>query len=452
MENINEKIRKSLKYSVIDGAFYCAMVGFGESFFSAFAVFLKASNIQLGLIGSLPQTIGSLSQLYSNKLLKVLKSRQKLVCIGAFLQGLMYLPLMFVFYFGSFRVWYFIMFICLYWILGMILGPAWNSWIGDLVNEKEKGVYFGKRNKIAGFVSFVSFLIAGYILQRFSDGPKTQNMGFILIFFLALISRMLSTFFLLKKYDPEYKITNESQLSLIKFLKQARTDNFGLLTLYMCTLNFGVYIAAPFFTPYMLQDLSLNYKLFTIVSAVTIIIKFILMPVWGGVVDRYGTKKVLSVSGFLMPLIPLLWVFSYNLWYLIIIQAYSGFIWAGFEIAAFNCIFDTTTPQKRVIFIAYYNVLNGVAIFLGALAGGFIVKYNHMFWSKYYLVFIISFALRYAASLIFIPKLKEVRQVESISYGDLLFKVITTMPTKGIVYNLITYGRTHRSGTTNRKN
>jgi hypothetical protein len=52
-------IRKSLKYSVTDGGFHAAMLGCGESFFVAFAVFLKASNIQIGLLGSLPLLIGS---------------------------------------------------------------------------------------------------------------------------------------------------------------------------------------------------------------------------------------------------------------------------------------------------------------------------------------------------------------------------------------------------------
>ena len=58
--NTEEKVRKSLRYSITDGAFYSAMVGFGESFFSVFAVFMKASNLHPGLLGALPQTIGSI--------------------------------------------------------------------------------------------------------------------------------------------------------------------------------------------------------------------------------------------------------------------------------------------------------------------------------------------------------------------------------------------------------
>lgn len=53
MKMADDKIKKSLKCSILDGTFYSIMIGSGESFFFAFAVFLKANNIQLGLLGSL---------------------------------------------------------------------------------------------------------------------------------------------------------------------------------------------------------------------------------------------------------------------------------------------------------------------------------------------------------------------------------------------------------------
>ena len=74
------KVKKSLKYSIWDGSFASAMVGFGESFFSAFAIFLKASNFQISLLGSLPRAMGSFVQLYSSKLLKIFGTRKRFLC------------------------------------------------------------------------------------------------------------------------------------------------------------------------------------------------------------------------------------------------------------------------------------------------------------------------------------------------------------------------------------
>ena len=438
MENKNKKVKKSLNYSIIDGAFCSMMIGFGESFLSVFAIFLKASNMQLGLIGALPQTIGSLFQLSSTKLIQLFKSRKRLVYTGALLQALMYIPVALVFFFGTLRVIHLIIFLCLYWVFGTIANPAWNSWIGDLVNEKERGSYFGRRNKITGFLSFASFLAAGYILQIFSSSISMEYLGFALIFSLAMFSRILSFIYLMKAYEPKYTIAPESNFSFIDFIKQARFRNYGLFVIYLCFINFGVYVSAAFFTPYMLYDLKLSYGMFTIITATAMIMKFVMMPVWGTLSDKYGTKKVLTLSAFLMPVVPVLWTFSPKIWYLVLIEMYSGFVWAGFDISSFNFIFDSTSSKKRATCVAYYNVLNGIAILLGAVVGGLIVKYNNLFWSKYLLVFIISFMLRYIASLIFIPKIREVRVVEEISHKKLLLKAFTTMPTSGLIYNIIT--------------
>ncbi len=451
MTSNNDRIKKSLSYSVLDGTFSASMIGFGESFFAAFAVFLKANNIHLGLLSSLPLLLGSLAQMLSNHLIKRFKSRKTLVVSAALLQGLMYIPVALVYFFGTLRVEYLILFACFYWIFGMILGPAWNSWMGDLVDEKKRGAYFGMRGKITGSATFISYMIAGYILQKFSGDTMMQYAGFVTVFCLALSSRMISVAFLIKKHEPPYSTVKSAEFSLLQFIRQARFRNYGLFVLYLSVMNAAVYISAPFFTPYMLYDLEMDYMTFTIVNAAAIITKIFFVPVWGKSSDRFGTRKVLSLTGFLMPLTPLLWVISGDVYYLIAIQIYSGFIWAGFEIASFNFVFDTTTPQKRARGIAYYNVINGVAIFAGSLVGALAVRYNELFHSRYFLVFIISGIIRYVASFVFIPRLREVRQVEHIPYSDLLFKVISTMPTTGLVFGLIPFKKKPQESTAKRK-
>ncbi|MFH0875866.1 MAG: MFS transporter [archaeon] len=433
------KIKKSLRYSIFDGVFYSAMVGIGESFFSAFAVFLKATSFQLGLLGSLPQLLGALSQLFSNKILDFTKSRKKVVLIGAFLQGLMYLPIALVFFFGRFQVFHLVFFICLYWIFSSVISPAWNSWMGDLVPENSRGSYFGKRNKFAGFASFFAFLIGGFILQRIGKEIPDAYVGFALIFGAALAFRMISVIYLSKKYEPSFEMNKSQYFSFIEFIKKAGFNNYGMFVIYLSVFNFAVYIAAPFFSAYMLSDLKLSYLDFTIVTATSLFAKFIMMPIWGKAADKFGSIKVLSLTGILIAPVSLLWLFSHSLWYLILIQIYSGFVWAGFEIASFKFIYDTTTPQKRPTCVAYYNVLNGIGMFAGAIVGSIILYHNNVFWSSFLLVFLVSSVARLLTTLFFLPRIKEVRHVESISKHELFFNIVTTLPNQGIVHELITF-------------
>lgn len=437
-----KKVKQSLRYSILEGSYYSAMVGFGESFFTAFAVFLKATNLQIGLIGSLPQALGAALQLFSNRLIHIFGSRKRLVCALALLQGLMYIPVMLTFYFGKFSIFYLILFISLYFIFGSIINPAWSSWMGDLVDERKRGAYFGLRNKISGMVSFVSFVIAGFMLQRFSDSTITQYAGFAVLFVIAFISRIFSFVYLLKKYEPPYRVVKGAEFGFVEFLQKARFTNYGMFVIFYCCMNLAVYIAAPFFTVYMLKDLNFSYLTFTLISAIAIIAKYLTMPAWGKACDRFGTRKVLTLSGFLMPAVPFLWTLSTDIWYLVLVQVFSGLVWAGFDLSSFNFIFDTTSNEKRATCVAYYNVLNGAAVFTGAMLGAAIIKYiplDNILWSSYYLVFIASFGLRYVASFIFIPKLKEARQVQTISYKNLFLNVISAAPTMGLLHHMIMF-------------
>jgi MFS family permease len=437
----DHRVRKSLRYSVFDGAFAASMIGFGESFFVAYALFLKATIFQVGLLSSLPQALGSLLQFFSNGLIRLAGSRKRLVVIGALLQGLMYAPVALAFLTGPFQVWTLILFTCCYWAFGMILGPAWNSWMGDLVAEDRRGDYFGRRSKITGTATFLSVLIAGTILDRSGAGASREYAGFAIIFFLAFAGRMASVAFLAKKYEPPYASPREAEFGFLDFLRQARFRNYGRFVIYLVVMNFAVYLSAPFFTPYMLRDLRLTYLDFTVVNAAAIVVKVLSMPVWGRAADRFGARRVLSLTGSLMPVIPALWLASGNMAWLIAIQVYAGFVWGGFEISAFSFIFDTTTPQKRATCVAYYNMINGIALFSGALLGSVIARSNTLFWSPFLLVFLLSGLLRLAAAVAFLPRLREVRDVETIGYSRLFLKVVSSMPTMGLVYGLIPFRR-----------
>jgi MFS family permease len=436
------RVRKSLRYSVTEGAFAAAMVAFGESFFVAYALLLHATTLQIGLLSALPQALGSLFQFFSTTLIRLFKSRKRFVMSGALLQALMYVPIAVVYFLGDMRVWHLLFFTCLYFVFGMIVNPAWNSWMGDLVVENRRGAYFGRRSKVTSTASFLALIAAGYILRRFEGGSMArQYEGFILIFFIAIMSRMISLLYLSRQYEPVYRVPREAEFGFLQFFQEPQFRNYRSFVIYLGLMNFAVFISGPFFTPYMLKDLQLDYLTFTLVNASSIIVKVLSLPVWGKAVDRFGARRVMSLAGYLMPFVPVLWLFSRDVIWLIAIQIYSGFIWGGFEIATVSFIFDITTPQKRATGVAYYNMVNGLALISGALLGSFIVRFNTVFSSPYLLVFLLSGLLRLIASFLFLPRLSEVRAVEEIGYPRLFLKVVFSVPTISLLYELIPFQR-----------
>lgn len=441
----NLKIKKSLRYSILDGAGWAGMSGFGEFFFNVFAVFLGASNLQISLLTSLPASLGSLSQFLSQKILSLVGSRKKVVCCCVFLQALVFVPIALVYFMGVHRINILIGLIVFYMFFGMMNIPAWNSWMGDLVNINEKGRFFGKRSRITGLVSFLSFIVAGLLLQRIGDVTGNKYQGFIVVFGLAMLSRFFSLYFLAKKYEPDYYPASEEKPAVRDFLKDPKLRNFTRLVAYISTMNFCMFISAPFFAPYMMRDLGFDFKTFTIVVSASAIVRFFTLSIWGRLCDIYGTRKVLFITGFLMPVIPILWLFGHSLQYLVLIQMYNGFIWAGFEISSFNYIYDTTRPTNRVVCVSYFNMANGMAMLLGGFLGAFIVGHQHWFTlSSYLAVFVISGVLRYLASFVLLPRLKEERKVRNITYGRLLLHAFSSIPATEYMFRAFTVVRNSR--------
>jgi len=48
------RVKKSLKFSVLDGAAWAAMFGLTQNYITPFALALKATTVQIGLLSSLP--------------------------------------------------------------------------------------------------------------------------------------------------------------------------------------------------------------------------------------------------------------------------------------------------------------------------------------------------------------------------------------------------------------
>ena len=419
----NPQIQKSLHYSIIDGVFFTIMLGSGERFFVPFALMLGANYFQVGLLVSLPLLFGSLSQLFSTHLIEKVHSRKKVVVVGVFFQALMFAPMILLYFAPIHPVFLFLLFTIGYWICGHIVAPAWNSWMGDLVDMQSRGSYFGKRSKIMEFSTLITFMIAGYAMHLMK-GHNLEYVGFLTLFAVALIARLISFHFLNKKYEPYFEINSESKFTLLQFIKKLKSTNFGHFVLFAALMNFSFYVSAPYFTPYMLKELHFSYFQYMVIVAASMTSRLIFMPIWGHHIDKHGTKKILTLSASLLPSTVLMWMFSGNFYWIVALHIMAGFVWSGFELSSFNFILDSTSSEKRARCVAYYNALNGVFILLGSLLGSQLVKINLFSATSVYTAFLGSFVLRVLFTSTLLPHLKEVRPVETITYRKLFLQAL----------------------------
>jgi MFS family permease len=334
-----------------------------------------------------------------------------------------------------------IIFFTILTLFGAFASPAWNSLIKDNV-DRGRGEYFGRRNRIITIVAIAVMLIGGLILNSFSKINILR--GFIILFGVAFIARLISAYFIAKHYEPKLELDKKSYFSLFDFIKGIPKSNFGKFTLFIGLISLAASIASPFFTVYLLKDLNLNYIVWTIVIVSNSISTFISMPLWGKFSDDYGNLRVLKWTGAVVGLIPLLWflimfLIKINIplviGYLIVVELFSGFIWAGFNLSAVNFIYDAVSREKLALCVSYYNIINGVGVFIGASLGGLVASMNFSFLgvSPILFLFVLSAIARFGVYLFMIPKIKEVREIKRYNHGVFkkrLKKVLTPTPFK----------------------
>lgn len=417
-------VQKSLFYSIVDGIFFTIMVGCGERFFIPFALLLGASYFEIGLLVSLPILLGSLFQILGNYLIERTSSRKKVILRGLKLQSFIFIPLIFLCVFFSQKlIFLFIALVIVYWIGGHIASPAWNSWMGDLVSFESRGSYFGKRNKTMEISNLLTFICAGIFLH-FMKIQSYEVYGFLVLFIIAFVARSISVHYLSKKYEPSFTVKEDAKFTFFAFVKKLKTTNFGSFVLFSAFMNFSFYIASPFYAPYMLKELEFSYFQYMIVAASAMASRLVFLPIWGQYIDQYGTKKTLSLSASLLPITVGLWLVSGNFYFIILIHIFSGLAWSGFELSSFTFILNSTSSEKRARCVAYYNALTGFFILSGSIIGSQLVKIQLFSWPLVFSAFFVSSLLRGLFTLILLPRIKEVKTVDSITYKKLFTHVL----------------------------
>lgn len=424
---------------MLDGVFASVMLAINETFMTPYALSMKASAGLIGILASMPNLAGSLLQMKSAVLSERLGSRKALINISILIHALMIIPVILVPYiFKNNQAQLLTVFYTICVAFNGLAFPAWSSMMSDLVAENERGRFFGWRSMLCGIIYVAGMLIAGailYFLNTYHANAQAKFMGFTIIFSVAFVSRLISWGYLNKMYEPPLAIKEEHRFTIFNFLKRVRRSNFGRFVMFVAAMNFAVYTASPFFAVYMIRDLKFNYMTFTVVTIVAQLTMFLTMNSWGLHADHIGNRKILRFTSLFIPFIPVLWLLSQSVLYLIIVQIFAGFFWAGFNLSASNFIYDAVTPEKRTRCIAYFNVINGIAIFVGATTGGCLSKVlPPIFGYRILTLVLISGFLRMAAASL-CSYVREVRKVREISSRDLFYSIIGLNPILGVYKN-----------------
>jgi MFS family permease len=433
---------RSRRYGLRDGACQAITQGSGEQYLSAFALLLHASPFQLSLLSALPQLIGTGAQIASVKLLRWFPDRKTLIRTGTIGQALAWIPIVLLpLLFQEYGPWLVILGTALYFACTQFTMPTWNSFIADHLDQHERGAYFAHRAKIMASLSFVALCTAGWLLSVWQHHPLAW-IGFALIFTAAGSARFLSARALTHVQDIHHPAHRDDRQGFRSFLRTT-SRNFRRFLLFSGLMHAAVLIAGPFFVVYMLRDLHWSYLGYGTWLAAGILGQLVTLGAWGQFGDRFGNKALLAVTGRMVPFLPMLYLVSTDLSFLLVVNFLGGVTWGGLALGLQNYVFDAVQPRDRAKAVATYSTINALGWCLGALAGSWLVNalpsrvavahLSFQFTSNLPLVFFISGILRLLVSTSLLRSFQEARTVEQAALHQLLWELPFLKPLAQLV-------------------
>ncbi len=418
------KLNQNQKYILQSGGLWGLYDGLTAGFLLAYALTLGANNTIVGILGAVPFIAALISEMPGAKLLEYFPRIRvfgwatglgRLAWVGIILAPFIFVkaPLLAL-----------IIFYLLSRCLEYLADPAWTVLVADEVQAKIRGEFIARRTRLVGIAGMAALVAAGWYLDFFSNLT-----GFITMFAVGIGIGLLNTFLVMRVKDR--KEPDHQHHGFREFFTLDK--DFRKYLFFVFCFNFAYMVASPFFTAYILSDLGQSYTIFAISTAVATITKIFVYTHMGRLADKYGDKPVLLLSVMSTALVPLMFLFvtPERLWLLWPAQILAGITWAGYDISIFNMFINVTTPEKRAMQTATYNIITSIPLIIAPIVAGYIADNVMFIFAGIPLLFAISAGLRIMSSF-FLFSIPEKRVKHEYPLSEVLMHAVEIHPSRGV--------------------
>jgi MFS family permease len=390
----------NLRYFWLDGVLAALSENFYLGFLPLFALALGATNGQVGWLTAVANLTGAIAFLPGARLAE--RGSRKLVVLwsGGGIARLMLLAMALLPVLsdkGWLLIWLLIGLNGLRAFMSNLGNPAWTAIVADLVPDYVRGRYFSDRNIAMGLAALAATPLAGYLINLGNGRFGLTEFGYQFVLIMAFAFGMVSTFSYSRIREPvrtRSAVVKHHPGDLWRTVKQS--PGFTGLVVSAFIWNLALQVAAPFFNVYLVNNFQASTTTIGLLVSISSLMALFGQRYFGRLVDIKGTFWVMMVCGFIIPLLPLGWVFITAPWHVGLINTLGGFVWAGYNLANFNMLLLLTPDKDRPRAVALYQTAVFTSAFIGPLIGGHLADV-----ASFKLIFGLSFAGRASAMILF---------------------------------------------------
>lgn len=301
---------------------------------------------------------------------------------------------------------------------GSMSNPVWWGWLATLIPRDAQGSFWGRRDTWTSIAVAAVMLPTTFLIDRIPAGAKPAAV------FSALMAASAIGILdiLLHAAIPEPPVPDAKRSgSLARVLKPVRDRRFRPWLVFIGAWNLSMSLGGSLCMLYFMENLGLKDNLLggaIALNVVSIAGSIVSARRMGRLVDRWGSRRMLLIGHLGWALLPAIWLFATPrtavLW-ISIAGLVSGIFATAGNNAGLKLVTRFPPPEESPMYVAVSNAIANIAGGLGSLAaggflqlmGGWTASLGRLTLSAFPLLFLVSFVLRLASALAFIPRIRE---------------------------------------------
>jgi len=150
--------------------------------------------------------------------------------------------------------------------------------------------------------------------------------------------------------------------------------NLRNYAIFLLLWNGSINIAGPFFAIFLVRELKATAEIVGVLTMLATLTGLPATYLFGKLIDRWGGYKAQLLAGFMIPLLPWLWLLARNPWGTTVAYLYDGIVWSGYMLASFSFMLSLASPARLTRYNAIAQVMVALACTVGAFLGGVMVS------------------------------------------------------------------------------
>lgn len=259
---------------------------------------------------------------------------------------------------------YYTLLVFVYMLITAIPFPSYASVMKTNYPDKERGRLMGYIRIGTAFFWIIASTIAGWILEK-----GTENYHYV--FPAAALFGVLSALEFGNIRIRREKKHREKLAAFSHITAPFKNESFNRFLFVYSIFEFGLLLIMPLFPLIQVDNAHIpNFVagIFGTIFSITWLAGFFF---WGRFIDKHPLSSLLKLLFLITSGLPLIYLLTYNLWWLGIGQAIAGFMAAAIELVGYVVITRMASPKETPRYMAVHTVLGGIrgatAPFLGPI-------------------------------------------------------------------------------------